>query len=120
MAVFRSSDEIIIGYMEFLPKFKKPRRHFIAVLFRGHTLFCRSLLHFLSMFIQPSKEKDLFASGTMIPGKHVGQNRSIRMTDMGLIIHIVYRRRNVEFAHWVAPFNPSRTSISRSISTKFS
>ena len=106
--------------MEFLPKFKKPRRHFIAVLFRIHTPFFRSLLHFLSVFIQPGEKKDIFASGTVIPGKHVGQNRGVRVADMGLIIYIINRRCNVELAHRVAPFNPSRTSISRSISTKFS
>lgn len=53
------SDERVIRDVQPLPQALKLRRQFIAVRLRINAGFRSSLLHFLSMFIEPGEKEDL-------------------------------------------------------------
>ena len=58
--------------------------------------FGRSLLNFLSMFIEPGEKEDVASSQAPVASKDVGSHGGIGVSDMRHVVHVIDRRRDVE------------------------
>src|ERR1044072_29854 len=90
------SDKGIVGYVQSFPKPLELGCQLIAMGLRVDAGFGRSLLHFLSMFIEPGEKEDVPASQAPVASEDVGGDRGIGVSDMRHRVHIIDGRCDVK------------------------
>lgn len=85
MARLSRADEIVVCDFQPFPKLLKTDNGLVALLLRGETVFIGSLLDLLPMLIRARQEKGGCSEQAVIAGKHIRQNRCIRVADVRLI-----------------------------------
>ena len=69
------------------------------MILRVHAAGFRRLRHFLTVLVSAGQKQHVVARKPMISGKHVRNNGRIRVSQMRLVVYIVYRGCYVEPPH---------------------
>jgi hypothetical protein len=91
MPFVRSSDKIVVRYVQDAPEPLKVLHDLVAELLRGYALLQRDSLDLLSVFIRPCQEPCLLSPGLVPAGKHIGGDRRIGMSYVGHVVDVVDR-----------------------------
>ena len=96
MWCIRRSDERIVRDVQAFPECLKLRCQLIAMGLRVDAGFGRSLLNFLSMFIESGEKEDVASSQAPVASQDVGRHGGVGMADMRHVVDVVNRGRDVE------------------------
>ena len=89
-------DKGVVGNVQPFPKGLKLGSQLVAMDLRVDAGFGRSLLNFLSMFIEPGEKEDIASSEAPIASEDIGSHSGIGMPDMRHVVHVIDRCRDVE------------------------
>ena len=92
----RRSDEGIVRNVEPFPEGLKLWGQLVAVSLRADAGFGRSLLNFLSMFIEPGQKENLASAQAPVASQNIGGHGRIGVADMRHVVHVINRGRDVE------------------------
>lgn len=90
------SEKNIVLDIELFPDGPKVFLHFVTVCLWGETSFFRGLLHFLAVFVDTCEEQRFVPEKTMITGDHIGHHGGVSMSDVGRVVDVVNRGREIE------------------------
>ncbi len=89
-------DEEIVGDVEGLPQVLGPADDRVGQGLRRQALLGRRFLDLLAVFVRPGQEKDLLPGRFVEAGQGVGDDRRVGVPDVGHVVDVVDRRRDVE------------------------
>ena len=89
-------DEGVVGNVQPFPKGLELGSQLIAMRLRVDAGFGRSLLDFLSMFIEPGEKEDVASSQAPVASEDVGSHGGIGVSDMRHVVYVIDRRCDVE------------------------
>ena len=89
-------DEGVVGNVQPFPKGLELWSQLVAMGLRVDAGFGRSLLDFLSVFIEPGEKEDVASPETPIASEDVGSYGGIGVSDMRHVVYVIDRRGDVE------------------------
>jgi hypothetical protein len=90
------ADEEVVGDVERLPKVQGPGDDGVGQGLGRQALLGRRLLDLLAVLVGPRQEKDLPAGLLVKPGQSIGDDRRVGVPDVGNVVDVIDRRRDVE------------------------
>ena len=106
MSLASGADEMVIGYLQFIPQGFELGCDDIAVFLLRHALICCNTLDILSVLISSSKEEHVIATQTVITSHYICSYGTISVPDVRHIVNVIYRCGNIEFTHSQFPLSP--------------
>ena len=92
---FGGADEVVIGEVHQRREFTKIARHAGGEFPRRHAGRRRRLLYLLTMLVGAGQEAHIIAVEPLETSDDVARKRRVHVTDMGHIVHVIDRRRDV-------------------------
>jgi hypothetical protein len=86
----------VVTDVQLVPQGDKLLRDLIHEFLRGDPLLLRRLLHFLSVLIDPRKEKDLVPFQSVVTGQDVGQHLFVSVPDVRRAVRVIDRSGDEE------------------------
>ncbi len=108
MPLLGRPDEIVVRYVELTPEILEALDHPVAVLQRGDACGGGGLLHFLPVLVGAGEEEDILSPETVEARQAVGDDGRVGVPQVGDVIHVIDRRRNVEVLLFRHDFRSSK------------
>ena len=96
VAGFGGADEIVVGDAQALPQLLEADDGGVGLFLRRVAGLLRGLLHLLSVLIGAGQEPRIMPHQPVIPRQHIREDRGVGVADVGTVIDVVDRRRDVE------------------------
>ena len=90
------ADEVVVGDVEVVPRGAEQRAVAVGPLLRGDAVRLGGPLDLEPVLVGAGEEHDVVAPEPPPPGQDVGRDRRVRVPDVGRVVHVVDRRRDVE------------------------
>ncbi|CAI8167243.1 MAG: Uncharacterised protein [Pseudidiomarina mangrovi] len=95
MPILGGANEVVVGEIEVGRQLTKNSRNLVGKLLRRNALgFCRPL-DLLPVLIRASEKMHVIAVQTLEPRHDIGGQRGVRVTNVGTVVDVVDRRRDV-------------------------
>jgi hypothetical protein len=108
VARFGGADEVVVGDVEPLPRRGELRGDLVGELLRGHAGGLGDLLDLEAVLVGAGHVLDVVAEQAVPAGERVADDRGVRVAEVGLGVHVVDRRRQVEPGHACSPSSDPR------------
>jgi len=99
MARFAGADEIVVGDVELLPRFLEAHHSAIGPLDGSAPVLFGSPLHLEAVLIGAGQEHDVATAQPIPASDRVSGDRRVRVPDVGGVVDVVDRRRDVVGGH---------------------
>ena len=89
------TDEVVIGYIEQLPRIDVTLRGLVGPILGLDTVFDGGLLHFQAVFVGPREEHNLLTAQPLPAGKRIGGDGCVGMPDVRDVVDVIDRSCDV-------------------------
>ena len=110
VALLGGADEVIVGDAELLPEFLKADHHTVAVFLRSDAGRRGRLFHLLPVLVDAGEEEDLLSPEPVKARQAVGDDGGVGVPEVGDVVYVVDRRRDVKVLSFGHVFWPLKTN----------
>ena len=103
------ADEVVVADVQQLPGLAVAGAGDVGLLLGAEAVLLGGPGHLQAVLVGPGQEEDVLAEQPVPPGQAVGDDRGVGVADVGRVVDVVDRRRDVEAAHTArlpTPRNP--------------